>query len=143
MVKKSSGVGLQNIRQRYALLSKREMVIDKTYKDFIVYLPMLTQQVSVVETQQDFIEDKRYQKAKERVEAVKAFYGNLIAYCVVIPRLAFLNFRTTSFPWIIFPVLGWGFGLFTHGMEAFGYNPIWGKRWEEKKLRELMDKEDF
>ena len=39
--------------------------------------------------------------------------------------------------------MGWGFGLFTHGMEAFGYNPIWGKRWEEKKLRELMDKEDF
>ncbi len=143
VVKKSSGVGLQNIRQRYALLSKREMAIDKTNKDFTVQLPMLTQQVAVVETQQDFIEDKRYQKAKERVEAVKGFYGNLIAYCVVIPCLAFLNYKTTSFPWIIFPVLGWGFGLLTHGMEAFGYNPIWGKRWEEKKLRELMDKEDF
>ena len=143
VVKKSSGVGLQNIRQRYALLSKREMVIDKTNKDFTVHLPMLTQQVSVVETQQDFIEDKRYQKAKERVEAVKGFYGNLISFCIVIPLLAFLNLKTTSFPWIIFPVLGWGFGLLTHGMEAFGYNPIWGKRWEEKKLRELMDKEDF
>lgn len=143
VVKKSSGVGLQNIRQRYALLSKREMVIDKTYRDFTVHLPMLTQQVSVVEIQKDFIEDKRYQKAKERVEAVKGFYGNLIAYCVVIPNLAILNYNTTSFPWIIFPVLGWGFGLLTHGMEAFGYNPIWGKRWEEKKLRELMDKEDF
>lgn len=143
VVKKSSGVGLQNIRQRYALLSKREMTIDKTNKDFTVHLPMLTQQISVVESQKDFIEDKRYQKAKERVEAVKGFYGNLIAYCIVIPCLAFLNLKTTSFPWIIFPVLGWGFGLLTHGMEAFGYNPIWGKRWEEKKLRELMEKEDF
>lgn len=143
VVKKSSGVGLQNIRQRYALLSKREMIIDKTTKDFTVYLPMLTREVSVVENQKDFIDDKRYQKAKERVEAVKGFYGNLIAYCVVIPCLALLNYKTTSFPWIIFPVLGWGFGLLTHGMEAFGYNPLWGKRWEEKKLRELMDKEDF
>ncbi|MGB3150345.1 MAG: 2TM domain-containing protein [Maribacter sp.] len=143
VVKKSSGVGLQNIKQRYDLLSNRNMGIFNDGKNFMVQLPMLTQQVSVVETQEEFIDDKRYQKAKERVEAVKGFYGNLIAYCIVIPCLAVLNYKTTSFPWIIFPLLGWGFGLLTHGMEAFGYNPLWGKRWEEKKLRELMDKEDF
>ena len=143
VVKKSSGVGLQNIQQRYELLSTRKMEIQKTATDFTVQLPMLTQKISVVETQEDFIEDKRYQKAKERVENIKGFYGNLIAYCIVIPCLAFLNYKTTSFPWIIFPVVGWGFGLLTHGMEAFGYHPIWGKRWEERKLRELMEKDDF
>ncbi|MBQ4914769.1 2TM domain-containing protein [Maribacter sp. MMG018] len=143
VVKKSSGVGLQNIQQRYELLSNRKMEITKTATDFTVNLPILTQQVSVVETQDDYIDDKRYQKAKEKVEAIKGFYGNLIAYCIVIPCLAFLNYKTTSFPWIIFPVVGWGFGLLTHGLEAFGYHPIWGKRWEERKLRELMEKEDF
>lgn len=143
VVKKSSGVGLQNIQQRYELLSNRKMEIHKTTTHFTVELPMLTQKVSIVETQEDFIEDKRYQKAKEKVENIKGFYGNLIAYCVVIPCLAFLNYKTTSFPWIIFPVVGWGFGLLTHGLEAFGYHPIWGKRWEEKKLRQLMDKDDF
>lgn len=143
VVRKSSGVGLQNIKQRYSLLSNKNMEIFKDATNFTVQLPMLTKQVSVVETQEEFIDDKRYQKAKEKVEAVKGFYGNLIAYCIVIPCLALLNYKTTSFPWIIFPVLGWGFGLMTHGMEAFGYNPLWGKRWEEKKLRELMDKEDF
>ncbi len=143
VVKKSSGVGLQNIKQRYELLSDREMEVFKTADQFTVQIPMLTQKVSIVEPQQEFIEDKRYQKAKERVEAIKGFYGNLIAYVIVIPCLAFLNYKTTSFPWIIFPVLGWGFGLLTHGMEAFGYNPLWGKRWEEKKLRELMDNEEF
>ena len=143
VVKKSSGVGLQNIQQRYELLSTRKMKIQKTATDFTVQLPMLTQKISVVETQEDFIEDKRYQKAKERVENIKGFYGNLIAYCIIIPCLAFLNYKTTSFPWIIFPVVGWGFGLLTHGMEAFGYHPIWGKRWEERKLRELMERDDF
>ncbi len=143
VVKKSSGVGLQNIQQRYELLSTRKMEIHKTATDFTVELPMLTQKISVVETQDDFIEDKRYQKAKERVENIKGFYGNLIAYCIVIPCLAILNYNTTSFPWIIFPVVGWGFGLLTHGLEAFGYHPIWGKRWEEKKLRQLMEKDDF
>lgn len=143
VVKKSSGVGLTNIQQRYGLLTSRKMTINKTSSDFYVQLPMLTKQVSVVGTQDTFLDDKRYQKAKERVEAVKGFYGNLIAYCIVIPCLAILNYNTTSFPWVIFPILGWGFGLLTHGMEAFGYNPILGKNWEEKKLRELMDKDDF
>lgn len=143
VVKKSSGVGLQNIQQRYELLSHRKMEIHKTDGNFTVELPMLTQKVSVVETQEEFIEDKRYQKAKEKVENIKGFYGNLIAYCIVIPFLVYLNHRTTSFPWVIFPVVGWGFGLLTHGMEAFGYHPIWGKRWEERKLKELMDKDDF
>jgi hypothetical protein len=77
------------------------------------------------------------------VEAIKGFYGNLGAYCLVIPFLAYLNYRTTSFPWVIFPTLGWGFGLLMHGLEAYGDNPIWGKRWEERKIRELMEKEDF
>ena len=96
-----------------------------------------------MKTQELHIKDKRYQKAKEKVEAIKGFYGNLTAYCIVIPSLAWLNYVTTSFPWVVFPMLGWGLGVFLHGMEVYGYNPLWGKRWEERKLRELMEKEDF
>ncbi len=143
VVKKSSGVGLRNIQQRYKILSDKEVQITKTPKDFKITLPMLTKMVSIQESQQIYISDKRYQKAKERVEEIKGFYGNLTAYCVVIPFLAWLNFRSTGFPWVIFPALGWGFGLLMHGMEAFGYNPLWGKNWEEKKIKELMDNDEF
>lgn len=143
VVKKSSGVGLRNIQQRYSILSDREVQITKTATDFSVAVPMLTKMVGMQESQQSYISDKRYQKAKERVEAIKGFYGNLTAYCIVIPFLAWLNFRTTTFPWAIFPAMGWGFGLLMHGMEAYGYNPLWGKRWEEKKIKELMDNEKF
>ncbi len=143
VVKKSSGVGLQNIRQRYSILTDREMQISNSGGVFSVRLPMLSQQVSVMETQEDHIEEKRYLKAKEKVEAIKGFYGNLIAYCAVIPFLWWLNFRTTDFLWAFFPTIGWGFGLTMHGMEAFGYNPLWGKRWEERKIKELMEKDDF
>ena len=96
-----------------------------------------------METQQTYIHDKRYEKAKEHVEKLKGFYGNLAAYCIVIPCLAILNYNTTGFPWIIFPTIGWGFGVAIHGMEVFGYNPLWGKSWEEKKLRQFMDDDDF
>ncbi|MDT0621969.1 2TM domain-containing protein [Croceitalea vernalis] len=143
VVKKSSGVGLQNIRQRYDILTDKLVFINKTKSDFSVSLPMLSKQVSVMETQEEHIEEKRYLKAKERVEALKGFYGNLIAYLIVIPFLWWLNLRTTDFIWAIFPTLGWGFGLTMHALEAFGYNPIWGKRWEQKKIQELMENEDF
>ncbi len=143
VVKKSSGVGLQNIKQRYRILTDREMIVKKTETDFSVFLPMLTQKYTVLETQESYIEEKRYVKAKERVKAIKDFYGNLMAYCIVIPFLWWLNFRTTDFLWAFFPTFGWGFGVLVHGMEAFGYNPLWGRRWEERKIRELMDKDDF
>lgn len=146
VVKKSSGVGLQNIRQRYSILTDREMLISDANKEFIVSLPMLSQQIAMErkeESQELHLEEKRYLKAKERVDQIKGFYGNLISYCLVIPFLWWLNTRTTDFYWAIFPTIGWGIGLTVHGLEAFGYNPLWGKNWEEKKLKELMEKEDF
>ncbi len=143
VVRKSSGVGLQNIEQRYNILSDRKVVIQKSIKDFSVSLPMLSKKISVLETQETHIEEKRYLKAKERVDAIKGFYGNLTSYLIVIPFLWWLNYRTTDFLWAFFPTLGWGFGLTMHAMEAFGYNPLLGKRWEEKKIKELMEKEDF
>ncbi|MEJ2584759.1 MAG: 2TM domain-containing protein [Robiginitalea sp.] len=143
VISKSSGVGLQNIRSRYALLTERQLRVEKTEDAFSVSVPMLTRQVASVRSQEAYIEDKRYQQAKEKVEAIKSFYGNLGAYLVVISFLAWLNWRTTDFPWAIFPAIGWGFGLVMHGMEAYGYNPLWGKRWEERKIREFMDREDF
>ena len=143
VVKKSTGVGLQNIRQRYNILTSREVGIEKTTSHFKVYLPMLSKKVSVVESQKSYIEDKRYEKAKERVESIKGFYGNLTAYLIVIPILMYVNYRTTSFTWFVFPALGWGFGLLGHGLQAFGYNPLFGRSWEERKIKEYMEDDSF
>lgn len=142
VVKKSSGVGLQNIFQRYDILTDRKVLVEKSSSTFKVALPMLVKQIEIMETQEHYIEEKRYLKAKEKVEALKGFYWNVAAYIIVIPCLAVLNYNTTSFPWILFPMLGWGFGLTVHGMEAYGYHPLWGRRWEEHKIKEYMEKED-
>jgi sensor histidine kinase YesM len=143
VVKRSIGVGLQNIRQRYGLLTERQVEIGEAGEYFRVALPILTHQVGVVQASAEYIRDKRYQKAREKLEAVKQFYGNLASYLIVIPFLIWLNMRTTDFPWSIFPAFGWGFGLLMHGLEIYGYNPLWGKRWEERKIRELMEQDDF
>ncbi|MDM9630628.1 2TM domain-containing protein [Robiginitalea aurantiaca] len=84
-----------------------------------------------------------YLRAKERVKAIKDFYGSLLAYCIVIPFLFWINWTTIGFsiPWAFFPAIGWGFGLLMQGMEAYGYNPFLGKHWEARKIEELMDAE--
>ncbi len=87
--------------------------------------------------------DAKYRRAKEKVESIRSFYGNLFAYALVIPFLAFINYRTTSFPWVIFPALGWGLGLLGHGLHAFAVNPFFGKDWEERKIAELMEDSKF
>lgn len=88
-------------------------------------------------------EQFRYNRAKERVDRLKSFYSNLMAYCIVIPFLVYLNYRSTSFPWAIFPAVGWGIGLIGHWMAAYGRNPFFGRDWEDRKIREFMNSEEF
>lgn len=85
----------------------------------------------------------RYKRAKEKIEEIKSFYGNLLAYCIIIPFLAWINYNTTSFPWVIFPAIGWGIGLLGHWMNVTGNHPFFGKDWERRKLEELMKRDEF
>ena len=132
------GVGLQNIVSRYAILTKRNVIIQESETIFKVKLPILTKQIISMDTKVIASENMSYVRAKERVEKLKGFYGNLISYCCVIPLLIFINLRTSDFQWFWFPMLGWGFGLTMHAAETFGY----GKAWEEKKIREILNKDN-
>ena len=89
------------------------------------------------------LHDYRYKKAKEKFEKIKSFYFNLLIYCVVISFLAYLNYQSTSFPWVLFPAFAWGAGLVAQWMDAFEHNPIFGRDWEERKIQELMDDDEF
>jgi hypothetical protein len=132
------GVGLQNIVNRYAILSKRNVIVEDTDDFFRIKLPILTKQIAIMETTYNYNEQTAYQRAKERVEKLKGFYGNLISYCVVIPVLVIINLNTSSFQWFWFPMLGWGLGLTFHALETFGY----GKSWEERKIQEILQKDN-
>lgn len=88
----------------------------------------------------------RYLEAKKRVKEIKGFYIHLLVYICVNLFIIFLNFRDLEpeesyFHWSNFLTLFfWGIGLFAHGLGVFLPNFILGKDWEEKKIRELMDK---
>ena len=140
ILKGGSGVGLQNIRQRYQLLTDRQVEISRSNSEFIVRLPLLTKLKQVMREPIQPERDDKYLRAKEQVKREKNFYGNLTSYCIVIPVLAIFNYLTADFIWVIFPALGWGLGLLLHAMSVFNFNPIFGKKWEERKIREIMNK---
>ncbi|HIB48443.1 MAG TPA: histidine kinase [Flavobacteriaceae bacterium] len=143
VMRESSGVGLQNIYQRYGLLTKRKVLVEKLQDHFRVSIPMLTNISVVTKNQESYISDKRLERAKEYVEKLKGFYVHGTIYLIFVPVFIYLNVRSgTSFPWAIFPIVGWGLGVMGHASEVFEWNPFFNKKWEERKIRELMDKED-
>ncbi len=93
---------------------------------------------------EDFSKENKYIRAKERVEELKKFYGNLTAYVIVISGLAILNYWVDQwrYMWFLWAAFGWGIGLFFHAIRTFNLNPFFGKDWEERKIKEFMKDED-
>ena len=134
------GVGLQNIVNRYGIVTNRKVLIEQNEKNFTVKIPILTKQITVMETSAEYNdENKAYFRAKKRVEELKGFYGNVISYVCVIPFLIFINLRfSPGFQWFWFSALGWGFGVIMHAFKVFGYS----SDWEERKIRQILEKEN-
>jgi len=134
------GVGLQNIVNRYGIITDRKVIIEQNEENFTVKIPILTKQISVMDTSAEYSdENKAYFRAKKRVEELKGFYANVISYCCIIPFLIFINLRySPGFQWFWFSALGWGFGVVMHAFKVFGYS----SDWEERKIREILEKEN-
>jgi two-component system LytT family sensor kinase len=137
---KSTKIGLQNIADRYGLITDKGVKIENNNKIFRVSLPLLIKIDNMMDT--DNLENRNYIKAVERVEKLKEFYQNLASYCLVIPFLIFINLTfSPGFQWFWFPIFGWGIGLTFHFLEVNNYNIFLGKNWEDRKIKEMM-KED-
>ena len=133
------GVGLQNIVNRYGIITNRKVLIAQNEQTFTVKIPILTKQISVMQNIINTNENSAYNRAKKRVDELKGFYGNLIAYLCIVPMLVFINLRfSPHFQWFWFSAVGWGFGLTMHAFKVYGYS----SNWEERKIQEIMRKED-
>ena len=85
----------------------------------------------------------KYLEAQKRVKRLKGFYIHALVYVVVnlfiiaqnVQNGAALSDRDNYWT-----ALFWGVGLLGHAISVYLPNMIMGKDWEEKKIRELMDK---
>ena len=87
----------------------------------------------------------KYQQALKRVKRIKGFYMHLMVYIIINIGLLIVNNNNSTenfWRWQTFStVLFWGIGLLAHGMSVFMPALLMGKDWEERKIKELMEKE--
>ncbi len=87
-------------------------------------------------------ENDSFLRAKQRVKDLKGFYTNVLVYCLVIPFLVYINYKTYwEVKWFLFSAIGWGIGICFHGYRVFARNPIFGKQWEQRKIEQFMQEE--
>lgn len=92
----------------------------------------------------DYQKEQAYMRAKKRVKDIKGFYWHAFWYVVVnifIVTMIVSNggslFHFGTFTTAFF----WGIGLGFHALGVFGKNLVFSKSWEERKIREYMDKD--
>lgn len=90
-----------------------------------------------------------YEIAAKRVKKLKGFYTHLLIYILVNIFIIGLNFqdlkpgesyfKLENFATAFF----WGIGLTAHAFSVFIPNFMFGKEWENRKIKEFMEKDKF
>lgn len=93
----------------------------------------------------DYRKEDAYLRAKKKVDSMIGFYWHLAVYVVVNLFLIILvgtnnNEGFWTFGTFATPAF-WGIGLLFHFLGVFGPDFFFGKNWEQKKVKEYMDKE--
>jgi signal transduction histidine kinase len=81
--------------------------------------------------------------ARKRVKEMREFYINLTMYCIVISILWIINLQNPQYIWAIWPTMGWGLGVLIHGLTVFASKSFFGAEWEERKVQEIMVREQL
>jgi len=81
----------------------------------------------------------KYQKARERVTALRGFYRHLTVYIIVNLGLFLINITTSPERlWFFWPLMGWGIAILLGALRVFGRTI--GSNWERRKIDEFMNK---
>ena len=97
--------------------------------------------------EKNYKENISYQAAQKRVKDIKGFYIHLVVYIFINAAIfavstqdeGFINGLSNLYNYST--IFFWGIGLFAHWASVFGPNFIFGKKWEEKKIKELMEQD--
>jgi uncharacterized integral membrane protein len=89
----------------------------------------------------------RYEEAVKKVKKLKGFYTHAMVYLVINSMFVIVNvqnlepgesyFQFKNYSTSLF----WGIGLLAHAMGTFIPYFVLGKNWQERKIKELMEKE--
>ena len=88
-------------------------------------------------------EQGKYDRAKQKVESLKAFYNHVISFVVVNIGLVVVNLLTSPEKlWFYWVTIFWGLGLLVHAFSTFGRGAFMSREWEEQKIKDYMEKDE-
>lgn len=97
--------------------------------------------------ERDYKKDMSYKAAQKRVKDIKGFYVHLVVYLFINVAIFIVTTKDEGFVEGLTDISNystiffWGIGLVAHWASVFGPNFIFGKKWEERKIRELMERD--
>ncbi|MBA7508655.1 hypothetical protein ES705_00587 [subsurface metagenome] len=88
------------------------------------------------------VDERDYQRAQKRVQAIKGFWGHFITYLVINVVLFIIDLFTTPGEWWFYwVIIGWGIAIVINALSVFAFGKFHSKKWEEAKIKEILDKE--
>ncbi|MFH4967256.1 2TM domain-containing protein [Gaetbulibacter sp. M240] len=89
--------------------------------------------------------EEAYYRAQKRVKEIKGFYWHLFWYLVINIFLIYVFTRESGELFWSFSTFStaifWGIGISFHALRVFGKNVFFSKSWEQRKMKEFMEKE--
>jgi hypothetical protein len=82
------------------------------------------------------------QWAWRRMRALRGFFIHLTIYALVNFGFLLVDVFTPGNPWFFYPLLGWGLFVGLHAAQVYEKLPWFTRRWEERKVQELIDEAD-
>jgi hypothetical protein len=93
-----------------------------------------------------FEEQRKLDRAVKKIQSIRGFYKHFAVYILVNLVLIAAKWFTLEpgesfFTYSTFSVaVFWGLGVMFHAIGVFGTNIFLTEKWEERKIREYMDK---
>jgi len=89
--------------------------------------------------------EEAYIRAKKKLEKLVGFYWHLAIYVIINAFIIIVILSNSNESFFSFGTWAtaffWGIGLFFHFIGVFGPNLMFGKKWEERKIQEMMEKD--
>lgn len=87
--------------------------------------------------QQEFSEEDR--EAVEYVRDIKGFYTHFVFYLFTVTAMIVANLvMSPGNLWFIWPTLGWGLGVASHGLAVFEIFSLFGVDWEKRQIEKRL-----
>lgn len=88
--------------------------------------------------------ETKYQRAKEKVKAIRCFYTDLIKFGVFLIIILILYYFYPQWYryWLLWIAFAWSISIIIKAFKAFDWLPFLNKNWEDQKVKEFMEKDN-